>query len=76
MRQRIRPKPVAKAITSPSSRPGGRLLLHGGLFMKDWKTVCPETAGVEATQRPDLKRHARLPVFALTANRTPELFVK
>jgi hypothetical protein len=44
--------------------------------MKDWKTVWPDTAGVDATHRPDLKRHARLPVFPLTAKRTPELFVK
>ena len=53
-----------------------RLLLHGCLFMKDWNTVWFATAGVAATQRPDSKRQARLPVFALTAKSTPELFVK
>ncbi len=53
-----------------------RSLLQGGLFRKAWKTVWFAIAGVEATQRPDLNLQARLPVFALTAKRTPELFVK
>ena len=44
--------------------------------MNDWKTVWFATAGEAATQRPDLNRQARFPVFALTANSTPELFVK
>jgi hypothetical protein len=38
--------------------------------------VCPETAGEAATQRPDSNFHARLPVFALIENTTPELFAK
>ncbi len=44
--------------------------------MNDWKTVCSPTAGVAATQRPIGFFHARFPVLALTANMTPELFVK
>ena len=76
MRQRTCPKPAANAITSPSRRPGLRLLLQGGLFMNDWKTVWFARAGRRGDAAADLKRQARLPVFALTAKSTPELFVK
>jgi hypothetical protein len=38
--------------------------------------VWSSTAGEAATQRPIRFFQARLPDFALTANMTPELFVK
>jgi hypothetical protein len=76
-RQRISPKPAAKAITCPVPREC--FALHGGLFRNVAYTVpCmyEPIAGEAATQRPERYFQARLPVFALIAANLPEFVEK
>ena len=72
MRQRIRPKPDANAITSPVSRAESRRSAprpreQGSAERKAKKITWFETAGEAAAQRPTASFHARFPVCVLTA---------